>query len=339
MDRLIELKTKIISFVEKYETFVKPASKLVMLVMAYLMIYARLGFFGKLHIIFIPIILAVVCAILPSSLGILMLAAYTLINLYGLGVEVTAVAFILFFLCYLLYFRFAPKKGYLFVMTPVASFLRVPYALPVGTGLAYNPLESLPIIFGMMVYYFLKAVSENETLFRGGGGSDELTQRVTATVNLFLGNKEMWIVVLAFMFVNILVYIIRRLGIKNSWKIAIYVGITTELLIILAGKLLTGNSEGLIGLFVGTVISLGLCILEEFFLFNLDYTRVERVQFEDDQYYYYVTAIPKTIVKAKDKKITTFKQQTVREKKEAMDEESQKEMMAKELEIDPTLLK
>ena len=31
----------------------------------------------------------------------------------------------------------------------------------------------------------------------------------------------------------------------------------------------------------------------QFFLFNVDYSRVERVQFEDDEYYYYVKAVPK----------------------------------------------
>jgi len=30
-----------------------------------------------------------------------------------------------------------------------------------------------------------------------------------------------------------------------------------------------------------------------FFARNLDYNRIERVQFEDDEYYYYVKAVPK----------------------------------------------
>ena len=31
----------------------------------------------------------------------------------------------------------------------------------------------------------------------------------------------------------------------------------------------------------------------EFFLFHVDYKRTERLQFEDDEYYYYVKAVPK----------------------------------------------
>ena len=32
------------------------------------------------------------------------------------------------------------------------------------------------------------------------------------------------------------------------------------------------------------------------FLFSVDYSRTERVQFEDDEYYYYVKAVPKVVV-------------------------------------------
>ena len=44
---------------------------------------------------------------------------------------------------------------------------------------------------------------------------------------------------------------------------------------------------------VGTVISMLLVFVAQFFRVVLDYTSVEHVQFEDDDYYYYVKAVPK----------------------------------------------
>jgi len=44
---------------------------------------------------------------------------------------------------------------------------------------------------------------------------------------------------------------------------------------------------------IGTIISAGIVYIIQFFRFSLDYTRVENVQFEDDDYYYYVKAVPK----------------------------------------------
>ena len=47
----------------------------------------------------------------------------------------------------------------------------------------------------------------------------------------------------------------------------------------------------------------------KFFVFNVDYTRTERVQFEDDEYYYYVKAVPKNTVSIADKQIKKIKGQ------------------------------
>jgi len=44
---------------------------------------------------------------------------------------------------------------------------------------------------------------------------------------------------------------------------------------------------------LGTVISMLLVFVAQFFRVVLDYTSVEHVQFEDDDYYYYVKAVPK----------------------------------------------
>ena len=38
-------------------------------------------------------------------------------------------------------------------------------------------------------------------------------------------------------------------------------------------------------------------------MFSLDYTRIEHVQFEDDDYYYFVKAVPKITVTTPEKKV------------------------------------
>ena len=55
-------------------------------------------------------------------------------------------------------------------------------------------------------------------------------------------------------------------------------------------------------------------MIVEFFAFHVDYSRAEKVQFEDDEYYYYVRAIPKITVATPSKtvkKINTAKKKTV----------------------------
>ena len=57
------------------------------------------------------------------------------------------------------------------------------------------------------------------------------------------------------------------------------------------------------GVIVGTVVAAALMLVVEFFAFNVDYSRTEKVQFEDDEYYYYVKAVPKVILSTPDRRV------------------------------------
>ena len=56
------------------------------------------------------------------------------------------------------------------------------------------------------------------------------------------------------------------------------------------------------------VVSIVVCMLVaymiQFFRLTLDYHGTRKLQFEDDEYYYYVTAVPKIKVAAVDKTVT-----------------------------------
>ena len=59
----------------------------------------------------------------------------------------------------------------------------------------------------------------------------------------------------------------------------------------------------LLGLVIGTAVSVLIALLVEFFVFSVDYSRTEYTQFEDDEYYYYVKAVPKMSIAVSDKQV------------------------------------
>ena len=48
-------------------------------------------------------------------------------------------------------------------------------------------------------------------------------------------------------------------------------------------------------------VAIGLVL--EFFVFSVDYSRTEHLQYEDDEYYYYVKAVPKISIAAPEKTV------------------------------------
>ena len=52
----------------------------------------------------------------------------------------------------------------------------------------------------------------------------------------------------------------------------------------------------------------------ELVFFSVDYSRTERVQFEDDEYYYYVKAVPKVVVATPEKTVKHITEHTQEKK-------------------------
>ena len=113
----------------------------------------------------------------------------------------------------------------------------------------------------------------------------------------------MLVMIVAFAVTIVIVYVIRRASVNYSWRIAIVTGSVSLIVCILIGDLALDTHISFLGVILGTVVSAALMLVVEFFAFNVDYSRTENVQFEDDDYYYYVKAVPKVILSAPDRKV------------------------------------
>ena len=123
--------------------------------------------------------------------------------------------------------------------------------------------------------------------------TEELSTRFRYVVDGLLNNKTMIVVIAAFAFTLIVVYLVRRMAIDHSWTIAIIAGVMVQMLALLLGNLVMDTDIGIVSIIFGNIIAAGIAKIVEFLTFHLDYSRTENVQFEDDDYYYYVKAVPK----------------------------------------------
>jgi hypothetical protein len=138
-------------------------------------------------------------------------------------------------------------------------------------------------------------MSQN-TASLGTGELEGGATKVASLIESLINNKEMYLCVLAMILTVLVVYFIRRLAVDYAWEIAIGVGIATNIVVHLIGALLPGVTVKIVALLLGSVVSGVLAFIVKFFVFSVDYTRTERVQFEDDEYYYYVKAVPKNVI-------------------------------------------
>ena len=350
MTNLLEIKDRLIRCYSKYETYLFPVVKFIVAIVLFTVINMNIGFMEKISRFPIALILALVCAILPVNATIWLAAFVVLADMYALSMEVAVTTLVLFAALFFLYFRFAPKDGFAAVLTPVCFKLNIPYVMPIGCSLLRDAYSVVAIICGTVIYYFLDGIHQNSGTLKNvvaDGETAATTSKFDISVGQLLSNKEMYLVIAIFTITAIVVYLVRRLEVEHAWTLAIISGVLIEVVGLFAGYLVLNVSGKTLGLLIGNILSLLISFVIQFLFMNLDYARTERVQFEDDDYYYYVKAVPKKMVAVKEVTVKHFGNtasmgKRIDRSKRTLtpeEEETSRKVIAKELDIDEDLLK
>ena len=299
---LLLIREYIRNFYVKYEDYIMPFLKFLLALISLGLINGRLGYMERLKNTEAVLVIALICSFMPKNFILLVSAAFVVLHLYEVSLECAAVALLVFFLLFLMYLRFSPKSAVLVILTSILFELKMPYAAPLLAGLLGNPLSGLAVACGVIVYYVINYMSQNATLL-GAADAESMLIRFREILDGIFGNKAMLIVVAAFVVTAILVYLVRRLSVDYSWTIAIVSGTLLDIVILLVGDLIYDANFSIGGVILGSILAMAAAFAVMFFRFNLDYSRTEKVQFEDDEYYYYVKAVPKVALSTPDKKV------------------------------------
>ena len=330
MTTLLEIKEQIRGFCSRYEIYLRPVVKSILALVTFLMIRSRLGYMTRINSMTLILVLALSCALLPVNMIVLFAAVLVLLHLYSLSLAACAVCFLVMLVMFLLYFRFLPKKAYYAVLMPLAFAFHIPYVLPVVLGLLNeNPVSILSMVCGGIIYYLLAGITANATGIAEMTENDSIITKFSDVLNQFVGNREMIAMLAILVLAALVVWFLRRLAVDHAWLIAISTGCLLQLVLSLICDLQLKLGTNMLSVILGVVLSALVGLVLQFFFFNLDYTRTERVQFEDDEYYYYVKAVPKIYVSGTDKKVQKFSGE---------DAQISRKDLAQEMDIDEDLL-
>lgn len=306
MTNLLVFREQLKKFYSKYELYITPLCKFLLALVSLLVINSRIGYMSTLKNAAVVLILALLCSFLPINLTIVIAAAVTLAHLYAFSVECAIVALAVFLLLFILYFRFSPKDTLAVLLTPICFVLKIPYVMPIAVGLIGTPASSVAVASGVIVYYMLAGMNESASVLNTFD-ADGMVDKFRYCIDTLMGNRAMMVAIVAFAATVLVVWFIRRLSIDHAWTIAMITGALLNILILLFGDLMYSTDISIIGLILGSIVSVLLVKVLQLFVFNVDYSRTEMVQFEDDEYYYYVKAVPKNTVATPEKRVKTIR--------------------------------
>lgn len=306
MTGLLVFREQLKKFYSKYELYITPASKFLLALVTLLVINSSIGYMSELKNFAVVLVLSLMCSFLPTNFVVVLAAVVTLGHLYRFSVECAIVALAVFLLLFVLYFRFSPKDTLVVIFTPICFVLKIPYIIPIAVGLVGTPFSVVSVTSGVIVYYTLHYMNISASVL-STFEEDGALEKFRYVIDGLLGNKAMFVTIVAFAATLIVVYFIRRLSVDYAWTIAVITGALLDILILLFGDLMYNTNLSIIGLILGSLVAVAAAKVLEFFVFNVDYSRTEHVQFEDDEYYYYVKAVPKNTVAAPQKRVKTIR--------------------------------
>lgn len=335
MTAILELKQKMKEFYGEHDTWILPLLKFVLAFVLFKGINSYMGFSDKMDNIFIVLILAVLCSILPLNAMTAIACVIVVGQCYSVGIEAAGFALILMILLMILFLRFTSRENLAMVLTPIAFRIQVPAAVPIGCGLLRGISSAVPAGCGIVLYHFMRLIKDKAALLQAK--DTEIVKKLQILLDGLVKNYEMWLTVLVFIIVVIVVFLIRKLPVNYSWRIAIVAGAVVYILAMTMGSMVLRVQLDMTSVIVNTVLSTIISFVLEFFVLGVDYSRSEVTQFEDDEYVYYVKAVPKALITGKQKSVKTISNEEEEYEEPKFEREPKVQQEPEEISVPPVM--
>ena len=304
MKFLPKIKNKIDEYYVKHPIITGYIIRFGLSILALILLRENIGFNEILSNYIFVVVFALICAFIPIKLMTLALVAYAILQMFSLSTGIGVLSCLLFVVLYLVYFRFDEKTGYMIVVIPLLCMIRLPFLAPVILA-TVAPIGSIvSVILGLVSYFYLHYVQIYTAVFMGMADNSEITKMSMALQGLFT-YREMWYTLGCVLVAFLATYYLKKININRSGHMAVAIGTGIWLILTLLCNLVgdSMNYSKLIWYVIGAVVTIILGMIISDLVLPLDYSRTELLEFEDEEYKYFVRAVPKAVVTKESVKI------------------------------------
>lgn len=292
MMKLLEIRARIRALYQKFEMYIDPVVKFIVAFVVFKLINNSLGSDPRFMKLPVLLVLSLLSAFMPSSVLVLLAGVLTLVHVYYVSPLLVILAVLIFLILYLFFIRFTPKLGYVLIAVPILQMFGLSYMIPLLMGLFATPLAILPTGCGVIVYYLFQIIKEAAAK-QVNANMDDIMQMYIEVIDSLFANKQMFLTIAVFAAVILVIYLVRKFKFDFVFEVALVCGVVVNIIGFLIVDLRLDISGQIGKMVLGTIGSAVLVYIIYMFRQLLDYSAAENVQFEDDNYYYFVKAVPK----------------------------------------------
>ena len=301
------LKTKEIlkAFYEKYDRYIDGVLRFIFALSIFLTVMYHTGYNVRITNPLIAVVLAAVCAFLPVSAVTIFTGVLMTLEFASVSAELAAVTVVLLLIMLLTYFVFKAGDSWILAFTLLMLLWGFsPMLLPLA--LLIQPIQVIVAVFGIVLYALIIVVKKDASVLSSTSGSLSLGGRVNLLLNDLVSNQRFLLLLIMVSVSMLIICLIRRSRISFAPLISAVSGGVVFMITVLLGNFFLNAGISVVRLSIGAVLAAFMTFLFINFVISVDYNRTEQVQFEDDEYYYYVKAVPKVSIGVTEKKLESI---------------------------------
>ncbi len=302
MMQLLVFKEQVKSFYQKYDIYITPAVKFIYALFVFTTINGEIGYDARLMKWPVVLAFSLLSAFTPSSIMVLLAAIVSALHVYSISPILSIIVVFIFLILYLFFIRYTPKQGHILLAIPILFKFKIPYLIPILMGLIMTPIAIIPASCGVIVFYFFQIIKSAVTK-QVNMTVEDILQLYTYVIDTLTGNKQMISTIIIFALIILVTYFVRKMAFAYAFETSIIAGTLSGILAFLISNFMLETTGQIFSMIIGMVFSAAIVYIIHFFELTLDYSAVEYSQFQDDEYYYYVKAVPKVIVTTPQKDV------------------------------------
>ncbi|MBR5467621.1 MAG: hypothetical protein IKU80_00160 [Firmicutes bacterium] len=302
MNELLKLRNNAIWFYKKNELFMETALKMIGGAVLFASATSFLPF-GKMLVV--RIFMTIAGAVLATVAGPsgMLIFSWLVVSLSAAMASVAAgvLVFVSLFLLYLFYGRICPRESLLFAAMLVLYKVGLAYAVPVAAAIYMGPAAIIPVCLAVMVHNYSPAVAHLIEAYPTSqfslGAVLDIFEGASSYVFEAFASSSGWVVLCAAVAASMMaVWFVSTSFVKDEKEKAILAGGAILMVGGFASLIFSAvyfGKLGILGYVLSVAIGCAVAYIMTLFECVKDYGRTEKVVFQDNDYVYYVKAVPK----------------------------------------------
>ena len=275
----------------RYGAFIKPILRIVLAFLMLILIQKNIGYNTTLSKPMFLCAASVLCAFFPSGCITFVCTAFVLADMFEVSMLMAGFAAFVAMMIFVLYFGYRPGSGIIIALVPLMFHFKLPFLVPLILGLTGGFYTAVPAALGVLCWNTLQYFTANAEAL-AEGTTTELASVFMQMAKSILTDEYMFLVMFAFALCIAAVSILSKSSINHCWIISVCAGtVILAFVMVLGGSYLGRSNMG------SDMISLVICYLIAvcyvYLIYSVDFKSTEHLSYEDDDYYYYVKAVPK----------------------------------------------